>query len=506
MKSLQTRLLLMIGVIVMINILSEQFYFRLDFTGDQRYTLGEATKDILSDLEEPVTITAYFTSADKLPAHIARVKEDFRDLLLEYANYSDEQVVFEFIDPNEDEETEREAQQSGIQPILINVREKDEVAQVKAYLGAVIQSGEQKDVMPFIQPGAAMEYALSSSIKKVTIVDKTKIGLLQGHGEPSLSALNQTVNVLRVLYDVETVELSDTAAIDPGFGCLAIIAPTEQFPQSHLDQLDQFLQNGGRLYVGINRVNGDFQASNGSPITTGLETWLENKGVIVEEKFLIDSKCGSVSVRQQQGFFSIQTPVQFPFLPLISKFADHPISKGLEGVMLPFASPITYAPADSSIQYDYLGYSSKKSGTQPGTTYFNFQKQWNNTDFQLSRLPIGVAIEGNIAGTSLSKMVVFGDGDFAVNGEGQGAQQLQQDNVSLFVNSIEWLSDDTGLNELRTKAVTSRPIDEDIDDSKKTMIKWVNFLLPILLIIIYGFVRMQMRSRLRNKWMETRYA
>ena len=332
------------------------------------------------------------------------------------------------------------------------------------------------------------------------------IGLLQGHGEPSLSALNQTVNVLRVLYDVETVELSDTAAIDPGFGCLAIIAPTEQFPQSHLDQLDQFLQNGGRLYVGINRVNGDFQASNGSPITTGLETWLENKGVIVEEKFLIDSKCGSVSVRQQQGFFSIQTPVQFPFLPLISKFADHPISKGLEWVMLPFASPITYAPADSSIQYDYLGYSSKKSGTQPGTTYFNFQKQWNNTDFQLSRLPIGVAIEGNIAGTSLSKMVVFGDGDFAVNGEGQGAQQLQQDNVSLFVNSIEWLSDDTGLNELRTKAVTSRPIDEDIDDSKKTMIKWVNFLLPILLIIIYGFVRMQMRSRLRNKWMETRYA
>ena len=174
--------------------------------------------------------------------------------------------------------------------------------------------------------------------------------------------------------------------------------------------------------------------------------------------------------------------------------------------MLPFASPITYAPSDSSIQFQYLGYSSKKAGTQPGSSRFNFQKKWNNNDFQLSRLPIGVAIEGAISGTIPSKMVVFGDGDFAVNGEGQGAQQLQPDNVSLFVNSIEWLSDDTGLNELRTKAVTSRPIDDDIEDSKKTMIKWLNFLLPIILIIIYGFVRMQMRNRLRTKWMETSYA
>ena len=48
-------------------------------------------------------------------------------------------------------------------------------------------------------------------------------------------------------------------------------------------------------------------------------------------------------------------------------------------------------------------------------------------------------------------MVVFSDGDFAVNGEGQNAQQLQPDNVSLMSNAIDWLSDDTGLIELTNK-------------------------------------------------------
>lgn len=102
-------------------------------------------------------------------------------------------------------------------------------------------------------------------------------------------------------------------------------------------------------------------------------------------------------------------------------------------------------------------------------------------------------------------MVVFGDGDFAVNGQGREYQQLQPDNVSFFVNAVDWLSDDTGLNELRTKGVSSRPITAELDDSKKTMYKYGNFLAPILLIIAYGFVRMQMRRKKRMKWMEERY-
>ena len=102
-------------------------------------------------------------------------------------------------------------------------------------------------------------------------------------------------------------------------------------------------------------------------------------------------------------------------------------------------------------------------------------------------------------------MVVFGDGDFAVNGEGENQQQLQPDNVSLMVNSIDWLSDDTGLIELRTKGVTSRPLDAQLEDGTKLFLKYLNFLLPIILIVLYGIIRFNTKRKIRNKLMSVDY-
>jgi ABC-type uncharacterized transport system involved in gliding motility auxiliary subunit len=101
-------------------------------------------------------------------------------------------------------------------------------------------------------------------------------------------------------------------------------------------------------------------------------------------------------------------------------------------------------------------------------------------------------------------MVVIGDGNFAVNGAGQQAQQINADNVNLMVNAIDWLTDDTGLIELRTKGVTNRPLDQ-LEDGRKTFLKYLNFLLPILLIIFYGIVRSQRNRALRYKRMQENF-
>ena len=116
---------------------------------------------------------------------------DFNDLLTEYVKRSNGRIVYEFINPNETEETEQQAQQQGIAPVMVNMRERDQVKQQRVYLGAVIQIGEGKDIIPFIQPGAAMEYALSSTIKKLSVTDKPKIGIVQGNGGPTLQAMQQ---------------------------------------------------------------------------------------------------------------------------------------------------------------------------------------------------------------------------------------------------------------------------------------------------------------------------
>jgi hypothetical protein len=76
--------------------------------------------------------------------------------------------------------------------------------------------------------------------------------------------------------------------------------------------------------------------------------------------------------------------------------------------------------------------------------------------------------------------------------------------VSLLVNGIDWLSDDTGLIELRTKGVTARRIDE-MEDSKKLLVKIINYALPLFLIILYGILRYAHSRNVRIKRMEEDY-
>ena len=502
-KKVQTSILLVIGIVLLLNIIASKFFFRLDYTEDQRYTLSNATKNILSQLNEPVTISAYFSQ--DLPPNVEQVRQDFRDMLVEYSSYSDGLIVYEFINPSESQESEMKAQQNGIQPIMINVRERDQMKQQRAYLGAIVQMGDRKEVIPFIQPGAAMEYSLSTNIKKLSVKDKPKIAMLQGHGEAGLSSVQQLNSQLSILYTVDPINFTDTSGVPPEYKTLVIIAPKDSVPPLHFAYLNDFLNGGGKLLIALNTVNGDLSTGMGNKIYTGFENWLKGRGIEVEDNFVIDASCSNVMVRQQQGYFMMNTPVQFPYLPVITNFTKHPITEGLESVVMIFASPIRVTSTDTSVIMIPLAVTSEKSGVQNAPIQFDVMKQWTLNDFPLSSLPVAVLVEGKVPGTSGYKMVVFSDGDFAVNGEGQSAQQLSEDNVSFMSNAIDWLSDDTGLIELRTKGVSSRPLDASLEDGTKTFLKYLNFLLPILLIIIYGVIRFQIKRKKRNELMSTEF-
>lgn len=479
-------------VVILLNVLSVRYFFRLDFTEDQRYTLSRATKDILKSLDEPITVTAYFSEG--LPANFTQIRTDFKDLLTEYSNISKGMVVYEFINPNKDDETEQKTMKAGISPVIINVREKDEAVQKKAYLGAVIKCGTYSEAIPLIQPGSSMEYTLSSTIKKLTVKERPVIGFVDGFGCPSIEAMQQAVQSLSVLYRVEPVALDDSVMLDK-YKTLVIVAPRTSFSDGQLVQLDNYLANGGNIYIAIDRVEGNLAETSGTEVFTGLEGWLAQKGIDVDNKFVVDANCGSVNVVQQQGFFNIQTQVKFPYLPLITNFTNHPAVSGLETVMLQFANRISFR-GDSSVIFTPMALSSKKSGSVAVPTYFDVQKKWTDIDFMLPSQVVAASVEGPVVGNRNSKMVIIGDGDFAINGEANSARQLSPDNANLMVNSIDWLSDDTGLIGLRTKGVINRPLDQ-IEDGKKNFLKYFNFLLPIVLIILYGVVRYQ-RNRIRR--------
>jgi len=496
-KKFYASILFAIGIVVLINIIGNRFLLRLDFTADKAYSLSDATKKILDNLDQPVTITAYFS--ENLPPNVAKVRRDFKDMLTEYNDRSGGMVVYEFVNPNKDRATEQKAQQSGIRPVMINVRERDQVKQQRAYLGAVIQYGNSKEVIPFIQPGSPIEYEISSNIKKLTVKDKPKLAILQGNGEPALSSMQQLTGVLNVTNDVSTIQFSDTSGVPAKYKTLAIIAPTDSIPNKYFKYLDEFLGRGGRLLLAVNRAKANFQTRRAEPVKTGLTTWLKKYGVEIGNNLVLDAKSSNVMVRQQQGMFIMNTPVSFPYIPIVNHFADFSITKGLEQVIFPLISSVNYVGKDSTVHVTKLAFSSDKAALKQIPLTFEVGKNWSRSDFPQSKITLALALEGNFVNNTKSKIVVIGDGDFAVNGEGQQAQKLQPDNINFMVNSIDWLSDDTGLNALRTKAITSRPLKADLDDGTRTLIKYLNFLLPIFLVLIYGFFRFRIKKSLRNK-------
>jgi gliding-associated putative ABC transporter substrate-binding component GldG len=492
---------LVVAIILVLNLISQDFFLRLDFTENKQYTLSKATKDILKDLTEPVTVKAYFS--ENLPPEYSQSRKDFKEALIEYHNRSKGMLVYEFINPGEKEEIEQEAVQAGIQPLMINIREKDQMKQQKAYMGAVISMGDRKEVLPYVQPGSALEYQLSKAIKKLSVQDKPTLGILQGDGEPQLQEIGQVYNELNVLYNVEPLTLSDTSNIPDRIKTIAIIRPKDSIPAKHFDQLDNFMSHGGRVLIAISRVNADLQHAQGTVLKTNFENWLKGKGIIVDDNVVIDANCSAVQVVQQQNGFKMVSSVQFPYIPAIKNFAKHPISEGLENVIFPFASTIEYN-GNPSNKFTPIVYSSDKSGTELLPVYFNVQRQWTDNDFPKKNLTLAATLEGKLVGNTFSKMVIIADGDFIINGKQDQSQQLNPDNISLMANSIDWLSDDTGLIGLRTKTITSRPL-KDLADGTKTTLKYLNFLLPILLVIGYGIFRTQVKRNIRIKRMEENY-
>jgi gliding-associated putative ABC transporter substrate-binding component GldG len=500
-RNVISQLLIIIAILLVVNLISNQLFFRLDFTADKQYTLSKATKDILKELNDVITITAYYS--EDLPPQLIKSRKDFVDMLVEYENRSDGSVVYEFVNPNKNEQTEMEAQQAGISPIMVNVRERDQVKQMRAYMGAILQMGEKKEVIPVIQPGTGMEYALTTAIKKLSATDKPRIAVLQGDGEPSINASAQLMEQLSVLYNPEPYTISDTADIPSYYKTVAIIDPKDTITENHFRKLDMYLSRGGGIYLAFSNLQGDLQQAmlNRAP-DIGIKSWLLGKGITVNDFYVIDANCGAVTVRQQQGPFMINSQIQFPYFPIITNFSDHPAGQGLESVFFPFISSITYSPPDSTVHISPIAFTSENTGIIQPPAYVDINKDWTENDFRDGEQVVAVALEGHLGGGSANaRMVVIPNGPFAVNGEGQQQQSVNEDNINLASNAIDWISDDTGLINLRTKGVTNRPL-EQLEDSTKTLYKYGNVIVPILFVLILGFFRKQRYNAKKQKWIQ----
>jgi gliding motility-associated transport system permease protein/gliding motility-associatede transport system auxiliary component len=154
--------------------------FRVDLTQRHEYSISKVTKDLLRGLPEPLLIRGYFS--EKTHPILAPMVPRIRDIIQEYGIIAPGKVRTEFVDPRENEDLEKEANQSyGIKSFPFRVSDRHDVGVVNSYFSILVKYGDQFQVISFdelieVQVSGQgnvevrlrnMEYDLTRAIKKV---------------------------------------------------------------------------------------------------------------------------------------------------------------------------------------------------------------------------------------------------------------------------------------------------------------------------------------------------
>jgi gliding-associated putative ABC transporter substrate-binding component GldG len=523
-RTMKSQTLLRVGIVlvilILVNIISVRLFGRLDVTKNKVFSLSDASKELVRNLDDKVTIRAYFT--EDLPSPYNNNRRALLDELNEYKAYARGNLQYEFIDPS-GEKAEQDAQQQGIAPVQVQVVKEDKFEVKKAYMGMVFLYEDKKETIPVIQNTSTLEYDISSTIKRMTSKGRKKIGFLNGQGEPALNELTHAQEMLRKQYDVVPVDVSKGNAVPADVDALVVDAPTARFSEPVKFQIDQYLMRGGKVAFLLNKVDANLQNRYGRPLDLNLDDMLETYGVRVNTDLVRDAQCANISVMQQQFGFNIQSQVPFPYLPMVSNFSkENTMVKDLQGMILVFASTVdTVNVASRGLHAEVLIRSSKQSGRQTGQFTYDPLERYTREMFPERDLPLAVLVEGSfhsafagkpvpadtaagslppttspLAQSPATRIVVVGDGDFPRD------QYGNQENLTFFVNMVDYLVDDAGLITIRSKDLTAPPL-EQVSDGTKKAVKYADLVLPPALVLVYGLARWRMRKA-RKRALETR--
>lgn len=174
-----------VTALVMLNFVLANFWLhrgvtaRADLTQGRDYSISQATRELIGQLQEPLLIRGYF-SARTHPV-LAPLVPRIRDTIRELETISGGRVRAEFIDPREEPELEEEANQRyAIRPVPFRTADRYQTSLINSYFDVLLQYGDEHEVLRFtdlieMQAGRTgtevrlrnLEYDMARSIKKV---------------------------------------------------------------------------------------------------------------------------------------------------------------------------------------------------------------------------------------------------------------------------------------------------------------------------------------------------
>lgn len=487
--------IIIIGIVAVLNFFSYQIFHRWDLTQNKDYSISQVSKQTAGKLDDAVNIKAYFSG--NLPSQYVSLPQEVKDILDEYANYSNGKIRVEFIDPKDDETIAQELYMQGIPQLQFNVLEKDKYQVVKGYLGILVQYGGKSEPIPVIEGTSDLEYKITSAIKKVTSKEIAGVGFVSGN--QTLSA-DQEINIayqkLREIYDVSAVDLKSQKEIPAGIKTLIIAGPKEKFADDELKIIDAFLMKGGSIILLADGVKVG-QGLAAEPNDIGLNKLLENYGLKLNNDLVIDASNGVASFNQGYVTFSSN----YPYWPKVLKEnfdKNNAAVANLESLMLPWASSIDVnAEKLKDNKIYYLARSSADSWKESGSFNLNPQQQLNPQG-KKGQFNLAVEVAGKFTSaygkgeTANSHIIIVGDSDFIGNNFAQG----NPNNLVFFQNLVDSITVDEDLINIRSKGVTERPIKE-LTDGEKAAVRYLNIFGLTLLVVAFGLFRYYMRRRNR---------
>jgi gliding-associated putative ABC transporter substrate-binding component GldG len=559
MKSFSNKkwwLLFIIVAIVLINYLASVFHKRIDLTNEKRFTISTPVKKILKNIDQKMEINIFLRG--DIPAGFKKLSVSAQELLQEFKEYSNGNIHYKIISADEKipgtEKTYGDTLSSlGIVPINLKVQLKEGEQSQYIYPAALVNyKNKLEPVNLYSGPKniqnedlnsaeALLEFNFADAIEKIINPHKPMVAYAVGNGEPiGPNVYDLVENALKKNYNLFMMDLAKEPVIPDTFKLLIIVKPTLTFSNEEKLKIDQYVMRGGKLLFFIDRLEAEtdsLQIKNqviAYDRNLDLQDLFFKYGIRINPDLLMDLQCDFLP-------FSVNGKDQFEFLhwnyfPLFESKQNSVINKNLGLVAGRFVNTIDTVSAPG-IKKTILLNSSSNSRTIETPALISGAENRNATvdaAFNKSNLIAGVLLEGkfislfrnrvsrdqidslNFYGYPFqsenineNKMIIVSDGDIVLNQvyKGQllpmgvnsytvGTQyEYQFANRQFVDNCIEYLVNNSGLNEAKSKDYKLRLLDPKKTNDQRGFWEMLNLLLPVLLILIFGLIYQWWRKK-----------
>lgn len=544
-------------VLIVANVASHFLFKRFDLTADKRYTLSETSLKIIDEVKEPLYVDVFLEG--NFPGEFKKLQTETQQLLEEF-KAQNSNIIFQFVNPLADEDVDKEAifqsfVERGLTPVNVTLNDKGQQTQEIVFPWAIATFGDKSVKIPLLKNmiGAStaekvvtsvqhLEYAFANAFNTVSKAKEKKVAILNGNGQLEDKYIADFVRTIRDNYYIGPFTL-DSVAKQPTetlkylkkYDLLVIAKPTEVFTDAEKQVLDQYVISGGKTIWLMDQVNMEMDSllqtgeNLAFPRNLNLNDMFFKYGIRMQPDLIKDLMATPIALATgEQGSATQYTQFPWFYSPMIYPSAKNPIVSNLDGIKFEFASPIELLQND--LKKSVLLTSSKYSKLVGTPTEVNLnmveerpdQKEFAGT----GNYPVAILLEGKFHSVfenrvlafkdasfknadKDSKMIVISDGDVIRNQLDKNYQPLELGfdkwtntlyaNKEFMLNCVNYLLDDTGLINIRSKEVNLPMLDKDKVYKDYTFSQIITVGLPLVVLLVFGVLFTILRKKKYSK-------